>query len=266
MNHCRISDYTIVCKGLCIVIAFLFPATAREQSDSSLQSEVLNLLHFKNYSLTAIEIAVRDVEHDSVLIDINADSMTNPASVSKLITAAAAFEQLGLGYTFSTRIFGDSFERHGNTVTVKNLYIQGGADPGFTAERLWLFVEHLYHSGLRKISGDLVMDDYFLDSIGIGPGFDEESSGESYLPFINALSVNFNTIGIHRRPGSGIKDPVAIDLFPEISGVKVRKFGSDRSIGDRGVFENYDDTRLRRHACTGTGRNRLERFWQLLLP
>jgi D-alanyl-D-alanine carboxypeptidase/D-alanyl-D-alanine-endopeptidase (penicillin-binding protein 4) len=164
-----------------------------------------------------------DVEHDSVLININADSMTNPASVSKLITAAVAFEKLGLGYSFSTRIFGDSIDRRDNIVAVKNLYIQGGADPGFTAERLWLFVEHLYHSGLRKISGDLVMDDYFLDSTGVGPGMDGEMSGESYLPFINALLVNFSTIGIHHRPGSEIKDTITVDLFPEMSGVKMEK-------------------------------------------
>lgn len=218
------SNYAIIRKGLFIIIALLCPATARVRSDSSLQSAVLNLLHSKSYSVpAAISVAVMDVERDSVLIDINADSMTNPASVSKLVTAAVAFEQLGLGYSFSTRIFGDSMDRRDNTVAVKNLYIQGGADPGFTAERLWLFVEHLYHSGLRKISGDLVMDDYFLDSTGVGPGFDEETSSESYLPFINALSVNFNAIGIHQRPGSGIKDTIAIDLFPEMSGVKIEK-------------------------------------------
>ena len=142
---------------------FMLLRLPRPVSESSIQSAVLNLLRFESYSASAISIAVKDVEHDSVLIDIDADSMTNPASVLKLVTAAVAFEQWGLGYSFSTRIFADSIDRRDNTVTVRNLYIQGGADPGFHRREIMAVRRTpATTSGLRKISGNLVMDDYFF--------------------------------------------------------------------------------------------------------
>ncbi len=226
MKPRTVSNYALVCAGVCIIIAFCLDASAYSRSKGSPQNAVANLLLSKKYSSSAVSIAIRDVDRDSTIVDFNADSLTNPASVSKLLTAAVAFEKLGLGFCFSTRVFADSIDRRHAIATIRNLYIQGGADPGFTAERLWLFAEHLYHTGLRKITGNLVMDDYFLDSTGIGPGFDEEAGSESYLPFINALSVNFNTIGIHRRPGSAARDSVPIDLFPEMSGVRVESLAT----------------------------------------
>ncbi len=226
MKPRTLSKYAIACTGISIITAFFLNASAHSRLHSSPQDAVTNLLLAKKYSTSAISIAIRDIDRDSTIVDFNADSLTNPASVSKLLTAAVAFEKLGLGFCFSTRVFADSIDRRHATASVLNLYIQGGADPGFTAERLWLFTEHLYHAGLRKITGNLIMDDYFLDSTGSGPGFDEETGSESYLPFINALSVNFNTIGIHRRPGSAVRDSVPIDLFPEMSGVRVESLAT----------------------------------------
>jgi D-alanyl-D-alanine carboxypeptidase/D-alanyl-D-alanine-endopeptidase (penicillin-binding protein 4) len=230
MKVSTVTNYTIIRAGACIT-ALLLQAWAGVLPDGSPQSAIAHLLQAKKYPGSTISVAIRNVERDSNLVDIGADSMTDPASVSKLLTASVAFEDLGLAYSFSTRVFADSIDRRRNSVAVQNLYIQGGADPGFTAERLWLFVEHLYHAGLRKISGNLVMDDSFLDSTDVGPGFDEEAGSESYLPLIDALSVNFNTIGIHRRPGSAAKDTVAIDLFPEMSGVRVESLATTTESG-----------------------------------
>ena len=83
-------------------------------------------------------------------------------------------------------------------------------------------MEHLYHCGLHRITGDIVLDDFLFDSNAVGPGFEEDSGGSgSDAPFINALSVNFNTIAVHYRPGPELHAPPAITLFPEMYGVTV---------------------------------------------
>jgi D-alanyl-D-alanine carboxypeptidase/D-alanyl-D-alanine-endopeptidase (penicillin-binding protein 4) len=212
--------------GCAVVLAcFFFTAVAAGDSgrhiDAGVQNAVEKLIVRKKYPPLSIGIAVQGVEQDAATVAYNADSMFNPASVTKLITAAIAFERLGPDRLYSTQVFVDTMVEIGAAVTVRNFYIRGRGDPGFTAERLWLFVEHLYHRGIRKIAGDLVLDDYFFDSSIVGPGFDEDTSCRAYQPFINALAMNFNTVAVHCRPGSRVRQPVVVDLFPEIQGIRV---------------------------------------------
>jgi serine-type D-Ala-D-Ala carboxypeptidase/endopeptidase (penicillin-binding protein 4) len=196
------------------------PAAA-VKNDTSLQYQVEKCIGLNKYPRAALGIAVADLRRGTLPVACNADSLYNPASVTKLLTAAVAFEKLGPGYLFTTRIFTDTVLRYDSGTIVRNLYIQGGGDPGFTAERLWLFVEHLAHCGIRTIAGDLVLDDFLFDSITVGPGFDEDTTCRAYQPLINSLAVNFNTVAVHCRPGPRLKLPVTVDLFPEMPCVKV---------------------------------------------
>jgi D-alanyl-D-alanine carboxypeptidase/D-alanyl-D-alanine-endopeptidase (penicillin-binding protein 4) len=190
-------------------------------SDASVQNAVEKLIVLKKIPPLSLGVVVQEVERGATLVAYNADSMFNPASVTKLLTAAIACERLGPDHLFSTQVFVDTLVEFGVAVTVRNCYIRGRGDPGFTAERLWLFVEHLYHCGIRKITGDLVLDDFFFDSSVVGPGFDEDTSSRAYQPLISALAMNFNTVAVHCRPGPRVKQPVIVDLFPEIQGVRV---------------------------------------------
>jgi len=212
-------------KLLFVLVCSLFTAAAscnaEGKNDLSIQKAVEKLIVQRNYSPASCGILIQEVERGTPIVACNADSMFNPASVTKLLTAAVAFDELGLGYLFTTRIFVDTVVEQDSAMTVRNCYLQGGGDPGFTAERLWLFVEHLYHCGIRKIAGDLVLDDFFFDSVVVGPGFDEDTTSRAYQPLINALAVNFNTVAVHCRPGPKIKMPIAVDLFPEMPGIRI---------------------------------------------
>jgi serine-type D-Ala-D-Ala carboxypeptidase/endopeptidase (penicillin-binding protein 4) len=226
--------------------------------DTSIQNALDKIIKSKNYPATSLRIAIRGIERDTTLVAYNADSMSNPASVTKLVTAAVSFEKLGLGYLFATRIFVDTVIERDSTISVHDLYIQGGGDPGFTAERLWLLVEHLYHCGIRKITGDLVLDDFFFDSIVVGPGFDEDSTSNAYQPLINALSMNFNTVAVHCRPGSKIKQPVVATLFPEIAGIKVNTLAttvSSERKNDLEINTTFDSGTTRVVVQGALGRN-----------
>ncbi len=190
-------------------------------ADLDIQKEIQNYLNAKKYEGRGIGVVFKDVQEQKELVSINGSEMLNPASVTKLVTGAAAFELLGTSYQFSTRVFVDGTFDSDSGIVKGNLCFYGGGDPGLTAERLWLFAQHLYHLGIREIKGDLLFDDSFFDSVTVGPGFDDDSSSRAYLPLIGALSSSFNSIAIHHRTGTVVGAPVYIDVFPKISGLKV---------------------------------------------
>jgi D-alanyl-D-alanine carboxypeptidase/D-alanyl-D-alanine-endopeptidase (penicillin-binding protein 4) len=216
---------------LSVMVCFVQGATV------SAQKSVQDYLFSKIYTNKGIAVVIKDVENDSVIVSINGDEMLNPASVSKLVTGAAAFEILGTNHQFKTNVYIDGPFNSDSGVVNGNLYIQGGGDPGFTAERLWLLAQHLYHLGIRSIRGNLIMDDYFFDSVTVGPGFDEDSSSRAYQSLISALSANFNTLAIHHRSGATVGSPVQIDVFPKIKGLNVV---STAKTGDLGKTGNID--------------------------
>jgi D-alanyl-D-alanine carboxypeptidase/D-alanyl-D-alanine-endopeptidase (penicillin-binding protein 4) len=193
----------------------------KKTADTTLTGAIKQLIVSRKCAPASVSVLVKNLRSDSMVAAVLPDTQLNPASVTKLVTAAAAFEILGQGFKYTTRIFADTVLACDSGITVRDLYVQGGGDPSFTVERLWLLVESLYHAGLRKISGHLVIDDFFFDTLTTGPGLDEDTTSRAYQPLISALPVNFSTVAVHHRPGCAKNQPVIIDLFPEIMGVKI---------------------------------------------
>lgn len=204
-----------------MIFPFVFLCTVSSYSNDSVQSGIEKYLFSKKYGGKGIGVVIKDLDRDSVMVSINGDEMYNPASVSKLVTGAAAFDILGNEFYYKTDVFIDGAFNRDSGIINGNLYVRGGGDPGFSAERLWLFVQHLYHLGVRKVSGNLVLDDSYFDSVTVGPGFDEDSSSRAYQPLISALSPSFSSLAIHHRSGNAVGSPVHVDVFPRIQGIKV---------------------------------------------
>jgi D-alanyl-D-alanine carboxypeptidase/D-alanyl-D-alanine-endopeptidase (penicillin-binding protein 4) len=186
------------------------------------QKSMQDFITSKKYNNSGFSVVIKDLETDSVVVKINENNIFNPASVSKLVTGAVAMDLLGTNYTFKTSIYLDQAMNRDSGIVKGNLYIRGGADPGFTAERLWLLVEHLHQKGIKKIEGDLVVDNSYFDDISVGPGFDEDSTSRAYQPLITALSVSFNTLAVHVRPGNAVGSPVYVDMLPNVDGVTIK--------------------------------------------
>jgi len=185
-----------------------------------MQQSVSDLLKARKYE-GGVGIVIKDLSRDSVIVSINPDTLLNPASVAKLVTGAAALELLGLDYVHFTRVYIDG-EFNSDLGTVSgNLYIKGFGDPGFGPERIWLFVQHLRHLGIKTVKGDLVLDDFYYDTVSVGPGFSSDDGSRAYQSIINALPVSFSAVAIHKRPGQEIGSPVHVDMFPKIEGVRI---------------------------------------------
>lgn len=103
-----------------------------------------------------LHVWIGDVEQPRPRLGHQTDVPANPASLMKLATTAAALEQLGPGFTWSTGVFVDGPVRDGRLEG--NLLIQGRGDPKLVHERLWQLLSRVRQSGIREIRGDIVLD------------------------------------------------------------------------------------------------------------
>lgn len=205
--------------GICTIFTILVFHVA--YAAQLYQQQVEKLIATSNYPAGDVGVLIKEVGRDSVLVSCNQNALFNPASVMKLVTGTVAFDLLGIDYCFKTDVFIDSVFNRDTGVVHGNLYIRGRGDPGFLAERMWLFVQHLTHCGIKEIAGDLVLDDSYFDSNINGPGFGEDQSSRAYDAPIAALSANFNTVAIHAAPATTVGAPVHITPFPRMKGVRI---------------------------------------------
>src|SRR6185437_5627530 len=70
-------------------------------------------------------------------------------------------------------------------------------------------------AGLRKVSGDLVVDDTFFDDVRVGPGFDQKQEDLPFRAPNGALSLNYNAVGVHVLPGAGDAAPARVMIDPQ---------------------------------------------------
>ena len=152
-------------------------APANHHGVEGLGDKLKSLLLKNRYPLSNVGVMLKNLDKDSVVVSLNNDAPFNPASVAKLLTAAMAFDKLGAGYTYKTRVYMDGTFNADSGICNGNLYIKGSGDPSMVIERMWLFVQYLYRfGGIKSITGDIILDDSFFDTVSIGPCFEEDSS------------------------------------------------------------------------------------------
>ncbi len=164
------------------VSALLLHSLARTTHKSAVQASPSGMT--KLHKLIKSGSAAVWNENNEPLLEINAKRMNVPASILKIITAAAFLQHFELDYRFPT-IFCQDAE--------KNLYIKGFGDPFLVSEEWASIADELFKRGVREIK-DIYLDDLYFDPNIMIPGI-----GDSTNPFDahnGALSTNFNTINV----------------------------------------------------------------------
>ncbi|MFC4161482.1 D-alanyl-D-alanine carboxypeptidase/D-alanyl-D-alanine endopeptidase [Chitinimonas lacunae] len=149
-------------------------------------------------------------------LEHRADAAMNPASAMKLITGLAALERLGPAYSWRTTLYGDGPIVAGTLEG--NLYLQGGGDPRFTFEQLWLLLRQLRARGVQRIAGDLVLDrSRYRLSADPAANFDEQPE-RAYHVDGDALLVNFKAQKFEFESDDG---QVTVRVEPPLDGLQV---------------------------------------------
>lgn len=145
-----------------------------------------------------------------IVLSVGAQKVLIPASVTKLITAAAVLDQLPQDIKFKTQLLADKSNIK-DSVLKGPLYFKGGGDPSFVSENLWYLVNIFIRSGVKKIEGDLIVDDTLFDSVRYDLSREASRVDRAYDAPVGALSFNWNSVNVFVRPSSETKPQIFLD-------------------------------------------------------
>jgi D-alanyl-D-alanine carboxypeptidase/D-alanyl-D-alanine-endopeptidase (penicillin-binding protein 4) len=135
-----------------------------------------------------------------------------PASNLKLVTTAVATDRLGPDFRFETRLYGPA--THSGGVATGDLVLKGGGDPSFYApyvgsslEPLQEFARALKNAGIKKVTGNLIVDDSDFDRKFISDTHLERYRLEAYAAPVSGLSLNRNVVTLNVTLGGVTTDP-----------------------------------------------------------
>lgn len=153
-----------------------------------------------------------DLDKQKEIYSLNENKKFKIASVTKLFLTSYVLENIKKGYRFKTGVYTNS-ELIKDGVLKGDLYIKGSGDPVFVYESLWRLVQNLRNFKIKKITGNIFLDDSFFSFESLY----NKKTDRSYGAKISSLSLNFNSIAINVVSG---KNP-SINLEPNLSYLKV---------------------------------------------
>ena len=170
----------------------LSSVTAVSSREAALPDRVAALLHEARLPQDALGVIVLRASDGATVLAHRANAPMQPASTVKTLTSIVALERLGPSYRGKTEL------RSAGKVTAGTLtgdvLLRGLGDPDFDWHALQGMLQTLRFSGVRVISGDLILDrSYFQPTrpdAGVPP-FDE-SPEFRYNVIPDALLLNSN--------------------------------------------------------------------------
>jgi D-alanyl-D-alanine carboxypeptidase/D-alanyl-D-alanine-endopeptidase (penicillin-binding protein 4) len=147
-----------------------------------------------------VGVLVAEADTGRTLFARDPDERHNVASVTKLVTTAAALARLGPEYRFKTALLADRWE--GKDTVDGNLYLRAAGDPSLATAGLWSLVDDLRVRGIRRVTGSLVIDDTFFDENSTPPAYDQKKEDGYFRAPIGAASLNDNAVTVRVKAGT----------------------------------------------------------------
>ena len=192
-------------------LSLLSPAWALPQKKTVELQKRIDLV-LKSSAVPAKNLGLWVQHKDQLIYQLNGEKKFIPASVTKIMTAAASLDLLPKGHTFKTELLSEA-SRQG-VVLSGNLYLRGGGDPSLTSEKMWALVNQFTRLGIKKVEGDLVFDDTRFDQVRFDSTRLPDRSDRSYDAPVGALSFNWNTVNLFVRPADEVGEPAQIVADP----------------------------------------------------
>ena len=172
-----------------LLLAVAISVSPVHAAATKLPPEVERTLQGLDVHVDQISAFVQDARTHEVILDINGETSRSPASTMKVITTFAALDTLGPAYTWKTRAYTRGTLRR--DTLEGDLILVGGGDPYMTLERWWSFLNGLRHTGLKRIDGDVVIDNSLFSASGQDRAAFDQQPLRAYNVLPDALLVNF---------------------------------------------------------------------------
>ena len=160
-----------------------------------------------------------DASDGRVLYARNADRKFIPASNQKILVTSSAMSLLGPDYTFETAAWGAGTVR--GDVLEGDLVLLSAGDPTLS-ERYWdsggaamaALADSLHRTGLRRVTGALVVDATAWDSVTVGPTWEVEDLRYRYGSTGGAFALEQGELHVVVSGGSSEGDPAQVSWHP----------------------------------------------------
>lgn len=170
----------------------------REGKANDLDAAVRALVHDRSLKDAQIGLVVMEAESGVILAQSGEHVVLNPASNAKLYTAAAALAILHGSHKYQTTLTG-TIKSGG----VSGLTLRGHGDPSLKTQHLWAMVQELKAHGVRRVDGDLHVEQTFFDEMTTPPAFEQQpTEWAAFRAPVSAVALNGNTVTINVRPTS----------------------------------------------------------------
>lgn len=206
--------------ALLMSFATAVPSWALEQETDDLLDRTLR--HYveelkQNPATRGMVVGYEAVSLDrgETMASLRAEKTFVPGYVLQLLTGAAVIDGLPEEMRIPTEVYVDGVLSPGG-ILEGDIILKGYGDPSLTRDRLEDLAEALRRKGIRRVRGDLIVDDSFFDEERLGTGWmwDDEPFPSSAQ--IGALSIDGNTVTVKATPGKLGKPPrIRVSPVPE---------------------------------------------------
>ena len=155
--------------------------------------------------LTGATVGIFAVEYPTgrILYQHHQDASLKPASVIKVLTAAAFLEEFGGDHRFTTTLRTDG----------ASLWLVGGGDPGLGASDLKTLAVRAKESGITKVQ-KVFVDATLFDEEDLPPHYDTKKTDAWYRPDVGAAAVEDGGMRVIISPGNRVGGGVLVEVSP----------------------------------------------------
>jgi D-alanyl-D-alanine carboxypeptidase/D-alanyl-D-alanine-endopeptidase (penicillin-binding protein 4) len=219
------------------VAATLTPATAspsrlRHQVSAAFAGSTAREVHYQVHVASGPSLSRRPT------------ARSRPASNEKLLTTQTLLSEVGPDFQYSTRFY-VSGPISDTGVEDGDLVVLAGGDPTLTSSELGLLAKDLHNDGLRRVTGNLVIDDSRYNHVTRAPGWKADFVPDETGP-IDAFSVDSDS---HGHSASYLANPTLANaalLRKALHHAKVKVTGSNvagrRPRGSTKILTHHSET------------------------
>ncbi|MBP9193029.1 MAG: D-alanyl-D-alanine carboxypeptidase/D-alanyl-D-alanine-endopeptidase [Ignavibacteria bacterium] len=173
---------------------FIYPVTKNTNSAKDKVAELTESIDAVVNSVPGtVSIQVVSADKYDLIYEHNSQLEMIPASITKLVTSAVAFDMLGVNYDFKTIVYTDDINISDGVID-GNLYLKGYGDPDLNSLDITYLAEVIKSKGIIQITGNVVYDESYLDDEHYAlADYYQGDTKRNYWPYVSGLNFNKNS-------------------------------------------------------------------------
>ena len=204
------------------------PAKPKGLSATQLAAECRKILAAPALKRARVSVAVADLAEGNWLVEHGPDLLCSVASNNKLVTTAAALDELGPDFQFRTTVsavgkVSSAGVLHGDLLVIGrgDPSISGRSHKGKVTAVLEQWAAAVAKAGIKQISGGIIADDTYFDRVFTHAQWPNGQHSAWYSAQVGALSFNDNCVLLVVTPGAKRGVPAACSFVPNTKYMKI---------------------------------------------